>query len=83
MEVIIQLHEPRYPYHRRLGEHQREYGRSGVEKNLLPLPAIEPRLPARSPSLYQLSYPGPFIELIVLTEGILFMLMEKLAFFSR
>jgi hypothetical protein len=32
--------------------------RAGLEKNLLPLPGIEPRRLARCPRLYRLSYPG-------------------------
>jgi hypothetical protein len=42
----------RYPLDKRLG------GRCGEEKNVLPLPGIEPR--PYSPSIYQLSYPGYF-----------------------
>jgi hypothetical protein len=49
---------PLYPVNRRLGEPQSRSGPYGVEKNILPLPRIEPRPTSPSPSLYQLSYPG-------------------------
>jgi hypothetical protein len=60
MEVSGQVHGPaalppgsstRYPLYKRLGEPQDLYGYYGEEKNLLPLPEIEPRFlgrPARS-----------------------------------
>jgi hypothetical protein len=40
---------PRYPLDRRLGGPQSRSGRSGEEKNLLPLPEIEPRLSSPVP----------------------------------
>jgi hypothetical protein len=52
---------PRYPLDRRLGGHQSQPRRYGVEKNVSPLPGIEPGFlgrPARSPSLCGLRYPG-------------------------
>jgi hypothetical protein len=51
MEMSGQLHvpvalptgtDPRYPLDKRLGEHQSWSGRCGKDKNLLPLPGIEP-----------------------------------------
>jgi hypothetical protein len=64
MEAIGQLHAsaakppgkgPQYPLSRRLGRPQTRSGCFGVEKNLLPLPGIEFRLPALILSLYRLS----------------------------
>jgi hypothetical protein len=53
--------DPRYPLHRRLGGPQSRSGHRGYRKNPLPLPGIEPRspgCPARSQTLYWLSYPA-------------------------
>jgi hypothetical protein len=53
--------DPRYPLYRRLGGPQSRSGHRGRRKNPLPLPGIEPRSPgrpARSQTLYCLSYPG-------------------------
>jgi hypothetical protein len=47
----------RYSPNRGLGGLQSRSGRCSEEINLLPLPGIEPRPPARSQSLYRLSYP--------------------------
>jgi hypothetical protein len=55
---------PWYPLDRNLGGPQRQSGHSVKEKNSQPLPGIKPRSsnhPACSQSLYQLSYPGPFV----------------------
>jgi hypothetical protein len=49
---------PRYPLDRKLFRAQNRSGRCGEEKNLA-LPVIESGRPARSPSLYRLSYPNP------------------------
>jgi hypothetical protein len=46
-----------YPLDRRMGGPQSQSGCCGGNKNLLPLPGIEPR--PSNLSLYQLSYPGP------------------------
>jgi hypothetical protein len=51
----------RYPLYRRLGGPQSRSGHRGYRKNPLSLPGIEPRspgCPARSQTLYCLSYPG-------------------------
>jgi hypothetical protein len=65
MEVSGQLHapaalnpgeNPRYPLDRRLGEPHSRSESCEEEKNLAML-GIEHGLPARSPSLYRLSYP--------------------------
>ena len=65
MEVGGQHHAPaalppgktRYPLYRRLGRPQ---GRSGRVRKISPLTGIRsPDRPARSESLYRLSYPGP------------------------
>jgi hypothetical protein len=53
---------PRYPLYRRLGGPQSQSGRCGVEKNLLPMPGIEPRPSSPRSSLYRLSYPGSQIN---------------------
>jgi hypothetical protein len=53
--------DPRYPLYRRLGGLQSRSGHRGYRKNPLPPPGIEPRSPgrpARSQTLYCLSYPG-------------------------
>ena len=44
-----------YPFHRRLGGPQ---GRSGRSENLVPTGIRSPDRPARSQSLYRLSYPA-------------------------
>jgi hypothetical protein len=52
---------PRYPLYRTLGGPQSRSGHRGYRKNPLPLPGIEPRSPgrpARSQTLYCLSYTG-------------------------
>jgi hypothetical protein len=52
---------PRYPLYRRLGGPQSQSGHRGQRKNPLPLPGIEPwslGRPARSQTLYWLSYPA-------------------------
>jgi hypothetical protein len=50
---------PWYPLDRRLGGPQSRSGRGGEEKNSQPPPGIEnPERPARSPTLYRLSYQG-------------------------
>jgi hypothetical protein len=52
----------RYTLGKRLGRPQSWSECSGEEKNLLPLPGIDPPFHGRSvhsPSLYRLSYPGP------------------------
>jgi hypothetical protein len=51
----------RYPLERRLGRPQSRSGRCGGEKNLA-LPEIESGRPARSPSLYRLSYPDSYVN---------------------
>jgi hypothetical protein len=54
--------DPRYPLYRRLGGPQSRSGHWGYRKNPLPPPGIEPRSPgrpARSQTLYCLSYPAP------------------------
>jgi hypothetical protein len=62
---------PRYPLDRRLCECQSRPGQHGEQKNLTP-PGLELRpfgRPARSQSLYRLSYPGSFhsgVELFIL-----------------
>jgi hypothetical protein len=43
---------PRYPLCRRLGGSKSRSRRCGEEKNLLPLPEIEPRFPGRALKLY-------------------------------
>jgi hypothetical protein len=56
--------DPRYPLYRRLGGPQSRFEHRGYRKNPLPLPGIEPRSPgrpARSQTLYCLSYPAPLI----------------------
>jgi hypothetical protein len=53
--------DPRYPLYRRLGGPQSRSGHRRYRKNPLPLPGIEPRSPgrpARSQTLYCLSYPA-------------------------
>jgi hypothetical protein len=58
--------EPRVPWHRRLGEPQSRPGCGGEDKNFHPPPGIEPRSsdrPARSRSLYRMSYPGSFFTI--------------------
>jgi hypothetical protein len=40
---------PQYPLNRRLGGPLRQYGGYGVEKNVLPLPRIEPQLSSTYP----------------------------------
>jgi hypothetical protein len=74
MEASDQLHardallrgkSPRYPEDMRLGEPQRLSGCCGVEKNLLPCRQPNSCRPARSPSLYRLSYPGSFEILVI------------------
>jgi hypothetical protein len=71
MEVSGQIHDPaalppgkehRYPIDRRLGGPQSRSGRGDEEKNSQPLPGLKPRSdsPARSQSLYRLSYPGSY-----------------------
>jgi hypothetical protein len=55
--------DPRYPLDRRLGGPQSRSGRRGLKKNPLPLSGIEPRSPdrpARSQTLYCLSYRGSY-----------------------
>jgi hypothetical protein len=47
----------RYPSYRRLGQPHARSGR--VRKNLAPIGIRAPDRPARSESLYRLSYPGP------------------------
>jgi hypothetical protein len=63
---------PRYPLDRRLGGPQSRSGRRGQKKNL-PLSGIEPRspdCPARSQTLYCLSYCGSVVQLrLVLILG--------------
>jgi hypothetical protein len=54
---------PWYPLDRGLGGPQSRSGRCGLEKNLMPLPGIEPGQPARSPSLYRLSYPSSWYSI--------------------
>jgi hypothetical protein len=59
--------DPRYPMYRRLGGPQSRSGHRGSRKNLLPPPGIEPRSPgrpARSQTLYWLSYPGSTLTFI-------------------
>jgi hypothetical protein len=59
---ILQGKNPRYPLDRRLGGPQSRSGRCGLEKNLLPLPGIEPQISSRLasiPSLYRFNYPDP------------------------
>jgi hypothetical protein len=54
--------DPRYPLYRRLGGPQSRSGHRGYRKNPLPLPGIEsrsPGRPARSQTLYWLSYSAP------------------------
>jgi hypothetical protein len=70
MEVSGQFHvpplytqrkSPQYPLDRRLDGPHSWSGRTGEKKNSQPPPRIEPWLsdgPARSQSLYRLSYPG-------------------------
>jgi hypothetical protein len=53
---------PRCRLDRRLGGPQSRYGHCGVEKNLLPLPEIEP--PPSRPSAYKLRYPGSRFHII-------------------
>jgi hypothetical protein len=55
--------DPRYPLYRRLGGPQSRSGHRGYMKNPLPLLGIKPRSPggpARSQTLYCLSYPGSY-----------------------
>jgi hypothetical protein len=69
MEVSGQRHAPaalypRRPFDKRLGGPQSRSGGRGYKKNPLPLSGIEPRLPdrpARSQTLYCLSYRGPHL----------------------
>jgi hypothetical protein len=59
--ALPQGESPRYPLHKRLGGPQSRSGRDGEEKNSHSPPVIEHRSsdhPARSQSLYRLSYPG-------------------------
>ena len=51
----------RYPFYRRLGGPQ---GRSGMAENLVPTGIRSRGRPARSQSLYQLSYPAHIINII-------------------
>jgi hypothetical protein len=56
-----------YPLYRRLGGPQSGSVHRGQRKNPLPLPGIEPRSPgrpARSQTLYCLSYPAPYFYFI-------------------
>jgi len=53
----LPLGKTRYPLYRRLGGHQ---GRSGRAENLTPTGIRSPDRPARSQSLYRLSYPAHF-----------------------
>jgi hypothetical protein len=70
--LAVQLHPRRnscrYPLHRRMGGLRSRSGRSGEEKNFLPLPGIEPRCPSRSLSLYRLSYPYSTVTVNVLSK---------------
>jgi hypothetical protein len=50
--------DPMYPMDSRLDEPNSRSRRCGDEKNLVPLPGIEPQPEARSLSLCLLSYPG-------------------------
>ena len=69
----------RYPLYRRLGGPQ---GRSArVRRISSPTEIRSPNLPARSESLYRLSYPGPFLQYPSKhqrTEQISFMLVFRL-----
>jgi hypothetical protein len=59
--LYLQGKSTRYPLDRRLGGPQSHSGRGGEEKNSHPPPGIEPYnpdRPARSPTLYRLSYHG-------------------------
>jgi hypothetical protein len=74
MEVSAQLHasaalppgkSPLYPFDTRLGESQSRSGHDGDGKNFQSPPGIEPQnpnRPARSPSLYRLSYHGSLLD---------------------
>jgi hypothetical protein len=60
---------PRYSLDRRLGGPQSQSGRGGEEKNSHLPPRIEPSNPdhpPRSQSLYRLSYPGSYFEILSL-----------------
>jgi hypothetical protein len=66
--------DPRYPLYRRLGGPQSRSGHRAYRKNLLPLLWIEPRSPgrpARSQTLYCLSYPAGNREYLSLNERII------------
>jgi hypothetical protein len=59
--LYLQGKSPQYPLDRRLDEPQNQSVRGGEEKNSEPPPGLEPRSsdrPARSQSLYRLSYTG-------------------------
>jgi hypothetical protein len=59
--------DPQYPFYRRLGRPQSRSGHRSCRKNALPLPGIEPRSPgrpARSQTLYCLSYSGSLHQLV-------------------
>jgi hypothetical protein len=67
--VYPQGKSPSYPLDGRLGEPPNSSRRGGEEKNSQPPPGIEPQnpnRPARSPTLYRLSYHGSLIETIYL-----------------
>jgi hypothetical protein len=63
----------------RLGGPKSRSGRCGVQKNLLPLPGIEPQ--PSSPSLYQLSYPGSLGDYLSI-YGSTVLLLDLGLFFS-
>ena len=61
----------RYPFYRRLGGPQ---GRSGRAENLAPTVILSPYRPARSESLYRLSYPAPCKDPVVRTAYVAYTL---------
>jgi hypothetical protein len=58
MSLYTPEKSPWYPLTRRLGGPEGRPGRVRIEKNPFRCRGSNPRLPARSPLLYQLSYPG-------------------------
>jgi hypothetical protein len=53
---------PQYPSYKRLSGPQGRYGRCGEEKSILLLQESNPDRPARTLSLYRLSYPDSHIH---------------------
>jgi hypothetical protein len=91
--------DPRYPLYRRLGGPQSRSGHRGYRKNPLPLPGIEPRspgiparysspvfqpgIPARSQTLYWLSYPAPNYSNSGITQFNFYCLPESYKLYQR